>query len=296
MSSGNMLLGTAKGRLGSIVFSRSNGQQQQRTYIPHPRNPRSNTQMMQRASFLNAQKFYTRGVQNLFKYAYESKRPGESDFNAFMRANVKRSPVISQAAANEPTYPAIGNWQMSQGSIAALSQSIDTAGSKVKLDLQHPKIDDTHWGDICTELIATYGLQQGDIVTAVKLNASGSTAANTPDVAPAPRNLITWSIAQARIDVNNTDSVPEAFGVDWVVQSVGVLCITLGSSTEIAAGCFYVSRKTKNGVKVSNSYLVNNQGATQAISACSAESYVSQVLESWKANGPSILEGSMSEG
>ena len=48
MSKGNMLLGHARGKVGSLVFSRANGKQIVRSRAEVVKNPRTEQQMVQR--------------------------------------------------------------------------------------------------------------------------------------------------------------------------------------------------------------------------------------------------------
>lgn len=112
-----MLLGYARGAVGNLVFSRVKGNEVTKARNRQPANPKTSKQVYQRAKFLNAVNFYKRGVQNLFKFAYEDKTQQESDFNAFMRHNVSRAVPVGKGASTESMYPAISNWITSVGSL-----------------------------------------------------------------------------------------------------------------------------------------------------------------------------------
>lgn len=112
-----MLLGYARGAVGNLVFSRVKGNEVTKARNRQPANPKTSKQVYQRAKFLNAVNFYKRGVQNLFKFAYEDKTQQESDFNAFMRHNVSRAIPVGNGSATESLYPAISNWITSVGSL-----------------------------------------------------------------------------------------------------------------------------------------------------------------------------------
>lgn len=117
MSKGNMLMGYARGAVGDLVFSRVKGNQVTKARNRQPSNPKTSKQVYQRAKFINAVRFYQRGVQNLFKFAYEDKTAQESDFNAFMRHNTALAIPVGKKASEEAIYPAISNWITSFGSL-----------------------------------------------------------------------------------------------------------------------------------------------------------------------------------
>ena len=106
MAKGNIFMGTLKGRIGDQVLYVSKGEQNVIKYQKHVANPQSNGQMYQRARFSNAGRFFTRGRQAFFKFAFEGKKKGTSDFNAFMKSNINRSVLISKSALQVAGYPA----------------------------------------------------------------------------------------------------------------------------------------------------------------------------------------------
>lgn len=124
-----MLLGYARGAVGNLVFSRVKGNEVTKARNRQPANPKTSKQVYQRAKFLNAVNFYKRGVQNLFKFAYEDKTQQESDFNAFMRHNVGRAIPVGKGSSTEPIYPAISNWITSVGSLNGPQAMIGYAGA-----------------------------------------------------------------------------------------------------------------------------------------------------------------------
>lgn len=115
MAKGNFLLGYARGSVGDVTFSRVKGNQVAKARNRNPANPNTIPQAMQRSLFADAVRFYTRGVQNAFKFAFERKLENESDYNAFMRLNVNRGVRIGKTP--ESMYPAIGDWLVADGSI-----------------------------------------------------------------------------------------------------------------------------------------------------------------------------------
>lgn len=129
MAKGNILLGYATGSIGDITLSRVKGNQVTKARNRHPSNPKTSKQVYQRAKFTNAVNFYKRGVQNLFKFAYEDKTAQESDFNAFMRHNTARAIPVGKVSSTDSYYPAISNWLTSVGSLNGPQAVIGQAGN-----------------------------------------------------------------------------------------------------------------------------------------------------------------------
>ena len=66
MAKGNMFIGNGSGKVGNLVVATRAGEQITRVYQPRVANPKSYQQMLQRAKFANAVKFYKKAVQNFF--------------------------------------------------------------------------------------------------------------------------------------------------------------------------------------------------------------------------------------
>lgn len=297
MSKGNMLLGYARGKVGSMVFSRANGEQITRAYNGTPMNNRTVPQMNQRTTFITANKFFTRGNQNFFKFSFEDKRQNESDFNAFMRNNIKNASMMSQYAFDEATYPALGKFLLTKGSLYGVPITYYKEGGCYDIiettDLSFGSI-----GSFSTALMEEFQLQKGDIFTALMISAEGSNTANTPSILPLRRGIVRWTIKQFTIDPDNNSPMQTYFGDTIIINDnrpVRRYALKFGNDAEnIQAACVTISRNTRRGVKVSTSQLVFNEQATDAFNACQKPEYKQDVINSWDASPDSILQGSQS--
>lgn len=290
MSNGNMLLGYARGKVGSLVFSRNKGKQVTAAYNSSPANPRSESQMTQRATFLGVQKFFTKGRQAFFRFAFEDKKTKESEFAAFMRNNIKRGVMLSQEAFNNATYPAIGKFIMTKGSLGVVQIEEYNDDGVYVLNLPGLTVS-SNFGDLSQALINRYGVQNGDLITICFIRAHGSDISNTPAVYPADRGTIDWSITQAVLDNNSTSSISSKLNES---TGPGVDCLHLGaelSGDDITGCCVVISRQTRRGLKVSTSYLKLNSTANTAYETAQSPDYISAVLESWNATPQAILQG-----
>ena len=243
MAKGNFLLGYARGSVGDFTFSRVKGNQVAKARNRNPANPNTIPQAMQRSLFADAVRFYTRGVQNAFKFAFERKLENESDYNAFMRLNVNRGVRIGKTP--ESSYPAIGDWLVADGSItpplkqdALVSTAVgdhiigayecaDTAprthsagddlpSSSITLGFS---VDSgiTNVGDFSAYLKASYPqLRDGDFVTILLI--SQAFQGTIGDIFPSPGGYSegimedpAWSFAQFTIDENSTAAISSIY-------------------------------------------------------------------------------------
>lgn len=239
MAKGNFLLGYARGSVGDVTFSRVKGNQVAKARNRNPANPNTIPQAMQRSLFADAVRFYTRGVQNAFKFAFERKLENESDYNAFMRLNVNRGVRIGKSP--DSMYPAIGDWLVADGSItpplkqdAVVSsavgdyvigayEAIDTTpvayvqgdslpSSSISLGFSATSAPTTV-GALSTALKAQFPqLRDGDFVTILLI--SQAFTGTIGDTFPSPEGSAegimedpAWSFAQFTIDEGSTANV-----------------------------------------------------------------------------------------
>lgn len=297
MSKGNLFLGYGRGSIGDVTFSRNKGQQVARARNRKPANPRTQKQMTQRSIFMSAVKFFSRGVQNLFQFAFEDKTQNESDYNCFMRHNAKSGIYMTKDNFDNQRYPAIGNWLMTNGSLSAFDCSLAEISGELFLNgatrayttSASPRAT---IGDITNILIANQGWQVGDIVTCLVINTTAA-----PGTGSDPINVGTtnpeWIIHQFILDPSNATLLNDV-DLDAKIDENGQLILyPLDYMAKIAGGCFIHSRNTADGTKVSTQNLVNTAQTTAAIEKGTSAAWLSEVLADWSAREAAILQGSL---
>lgn len=293
---GNMFLGMARGSVGDVTFSRLGGQQVARARNRRPNNPRTAAQMTQRALFMCAVNFYSRGVQNLFKFAFEDKRPTESDYNAFMRRNAKNGIYMTKDTHDNSDYPAVGNWIMSYGSLPSMNVKWFNAGSVLFVPLPNittsaeaASIDTV--GKLSAELIKD-GWMAGDILTILTIEDFGATVgtATNPIVLAEDADSPNWHITQFIInegDATRLESIGITVSLDTDIYESAATISVSGYN----AGCMFHSRNTSEGLKVSTQSLLNSPSFAQMVSLGRGKPWLDVVLADWDAQERAILEG-----
>lgn len=289
-------VGIARGRLGEGVYSRVKGQTTVRGYNPSPMNPRSSGQQSQRAQFSSAVKFFSRGVQNFFKFAFENKSEKESDYNAFMRYNANRGMYFGPEQNATPEYPAIGRFIMTRGSLPSLDYFLDSDWGFIALV---PKSSGgsslpSTLGALSALLIAD-GYQQGDIVTFCVINTDWLAGDDSQPLVYGS-NAPIWDIKQFTIDSASTATL-NSLGIEVDSYNDSNWCLNMSQEMEVdsvAAGCVCVSRPSSSGLKVSSSTLWLNSQAQRALIYGQSPAWRAIVLEAWRTSGESILQGARS--
>lgn len=284
-----------RGSVGDVVYSRVGGQQVGRARNRKPNNPRSNAQMMQRSLFASPVKFYSKGVQQFFKFAFEDKKATESDYNAFMRHNIASATRISKQASANPLYPAIGAWQMSAGSL--FRPQISFIGSESvrnawRMEIPGLSSNVATMGQLSAVLKTAFGLQEGDFMTVVHITAVGATVDNMPAIVPdSGLQGSIWDIQQYKIDSTDTTDIPSIYSPE---NGFMVFNMTDTNTDAYAQGfSVFFSRKTSKGLKVSNSVLSLNEVSEAIVEEAQTAIYEEKVLVDWQTEEEAILEGSI---
>lgn len=107
MAKGNLFQGMGRGKVGDVVFSRLNGEQISRVRNRHPKNPRSNSQLYQRAIMATVMQAYSAG-KAIFDHSFEGYAVGSQNQRRFLSLNAK---MLRQLVATDINTPLSGNNQ-----------------------------------------------------------------------------------------------------------------------------------------------------------------------------------------
>ena len=305
MAKGNMFIGNGSGKVGNLVVATRAGEQITRVYQPRVANPKSYQQMLQRAKFANAVKFYKKAVQNFFKFAFEDKKKSESDYNAFMRHNIMNSALLIKGNVDDAYFPALGRWVMSSGSLPnafSIGKADDGGFRFVNNSIKtYATI-----GDISSALLGQ-GFHTGDIVTFVLITSPVTYLDfDLTNLYDSGLKMPEWLIVQFAIDPKDTRELSQANylgsrydglenyeGNSLLVGENGTIEWDKNTDDEMAATCCIVTRNTGSGVLATNTTLFGNAIFDQMLSDAEGTNYENEVLVSWGARAGAILKGSI---
>lgn len=309
MSKGSNFWGTARGKLGNMVISSVKGQQVERKYQPQVSNPKTFAQMRQRAVFSSAVKFFKHSRQNLFKFAFEDKVQKESDYNAFMRHNVKCFTAVNKIACDNPTLPALGfnlNLLLSMGSLPSADDAtnffsdINDTGLCLNVDpvpKDPTQADKTTWGQVSQVIIKQFGLSDGDILTSVVVNTHMSLAQFSSKLiagedASTPSTPATWTIEQKQLNTLSTEDV-----TDQMPENTKLLFkngFNEKTSEVLYFGSIIFSRNIKGrSLMVSTSSFSCSIASYESKLLSEGSAEEKNVLLTWGANQEAILKGAL---
>ena len=210
MSKGNMLLGHARGKVGSLVFARANGQQIVRSRAEVVRNPQTTTQMVQRIVLNTVAQAYSRMVA-ITDHSFEGIQKGQKSMSYFMSKNMEnlRARISQEIAAGGDFYGVSAFTPVGQNGFAPNAYMI-AKGTLPEIPVTYPQDSQIlarigFSGGTYGDLINAFGLQRGDQLTFVAMHG---TAGKKTD----------FHFARIILDPVNEAGEPQPLSVDLVVN------------------------------------------------------------------------------
>lgn len=174
MAKGNMLLGHARGKVGSLVFSRQNGKQVTRAKAETVRNPQTEKQIVQRIILNTISQAYSR-MAAITDHSFEGKSNPSENMAAFMKRNMNElRSKISKAVDAGMSFEEITNFAPIGTSNFVYNPLVISMGALPKI----PVISVTSGTGAKTgavtantyqAVIDAFGLQRGDQLTFVDI-------------------------------------------------------------------------------------------------------------------------------
>lgn len=297
MSKGNVVLGYGRGAVGDLVLTRLKGQQVAKARNRHPSNPRTSLQMKQRAGFISPLKFYTRGVQNLFQFAFMDKRPKESDYNAFMRINSGAGFPLTPSEFRTFGFPALGAWIMSRGSLTGIPVEMAGAHSNnIGLHMSN-ELDTQSVGNFSAWLIANHLADEGDFITFVMIRAEG-TAVTATSISVDEGAEVRWYINQLKVSSNSQQPMSSAMPYVQRYQVSGQYYFGISAESaqinETTVGMAVIrSKLTSKGLRVSTARLLCGGYVPEFIEFRNTPAEIARVLAEWHTTDTAILKGGL---
>lgn len=183
MAVGNLFLGTARKKLGDVVFYRTEGQQRSRVRNRNPKNPKSAKQSVQRMVLATAAKMAS-AYEPIVNHSFEGVPIGAKSVQMFRKKamNALRSaaaaylnvPITEGAAADfaikgSPIIGALDRLQISQGRLPMAEYTADDATVDITLAAALSSASITTQEAYVAEL-AKLGLAPGDQITYVVMS------------------------------------------------------------------------------------------------------------------------------
>lgn len=178
----NFWLKGAKKRLAGAVIYKAGGQTIARELANEVSNPRTRSQMEQRVRWANCVAFY-RANASWMKYAYESKKANQSEYNKFMSLNVANNRIYltKQAAASGACV--VDKFVMTQGSLPSVTYNDDgdIVSTNIYVPTSFTPSDDMTVAQVSEAILAENpGVQEGDQLSLIRYTQMVNEATTYP--------------------------------------------------------------------------------------------------------------------
>ena len=321
MAKGNLFQGMARGKVGDVVFSRANGEQISRVRNRHPKNPRSNAQLFQRAIMATIVQAYAAG-KDIFDHSFQGYSVGAQNQREFIKRNAK---LLRETVAADINTPIATKEQ--KGRVVAPGVSVPVPFSYVISAGTYEQnlfvLNDGMYAMLQpdeNETVAAYasrvGLIPGDIYTIVAFIPKTQEVYKSniwDDVLASQRDCsFVFVRMTVKSDLTSTTALktfgqlfdietsgenvisPENFGAKDVSGHVGVDLIIGNLEDYIGVGAYGIIRSRRDEDLRSNTSMVVQYGSDTKTMFGIASEYL---IDAWKAgtssigNSDLILEG-----
>lgn len=209
-----MLLGQARGKVGSLVFSRANGKQITRSRAEQVKNPKTMAQLIQR-TFLNTASQAYSIAQAIVDHSFEGKAAGQECMSEFMKKNLEYlrarvAELIAQGNQMDEIFNFcpigrsglfVGPWIISNGQLPKVSLSLvpytEIGTSKAKF----AATENTY-----AAIIEKYNLRRGDQLTFVTVEQ------------PLDSDQAYFNVARVILDPRNADGTAAELSVPFIAD------------------------------------------------------------------------------
>lgn len=272
----NFWLDGAKKRLAGAVIYNAMGQTRSRRLAKSVTNPRTEAQMNQRVKWANLVNLY-RVNSNWMKYAYETKKTTQSEYNKWMSLNVTNSRIYLTKQLAAAGACVVDAYTITQGSLPSIENTMKETGvylTNIYLSNISELSETTVSSFTQTILQNNPGIREGDQISLIRLSQQTNGDNGVPYVIQRRYEVVLSSTNSRMV----TDYLPSEI-VDVVGNGNGqVLGLTLGSRvggfawilSRTIAGKTYVS--TQSIIPVNNGALISLYSSDAAYRAA-IESY-----------------------
>ena len=287
----SMWLRGSRKPLGGTVIYQAMGQTRQRELAPEVSNPRTVSQQTQRVKWANLVNLY-RANQSWMKYAFETKKVTQSEYNKFMSLNVAGSSIYLPKHVANAGGCVVAPYYFTQGSLPSI-EWVKDAGvgftSNIVLESQYEFLSPLV-SDFSQMLIDNNpGIRQGDQLSIIRMTQMSNSDTGIPYVIVRKYELI--------VDVNNTsEHVFDYWPADMVDSNEAEDCRIIIKNTNKSGGFAMILSRTISGktyVSTQRVVIMNNEAM---IANYSSPAALQAAIDSYGVQDDAFLSSTTAEG
>lgn len=237
-----MWLKGAKKRLGGSVLYQAMGQTRQRELASEVTNPRTQSQMGQRVKWANLVNLY-RANRSWMKYAFETKKTNQSEYNKFMSLNVSDSRIYLTKQVANAGGCVVDSYLMTQGSLPSI-EFVPTTNDYFRSNIEIE--DTTNLDTISVKAFSDMvvglnpAIRYGDQLSFIRMTQMTNASTGVPYVVVREYEVI--------IDTNNLQLLSDYLPTDLITTWGGSPAyLAVGAATGRSGGFAMILSRTISG-------------------------------------------------
>lgn len=286
----NMWLRKSKKRLGGVVLYQAMEQTRARELASSVANPRTASQMGQRVKWSQLVNFY-RSNSRWMKYAFETKKSNQSEYNRFMQLNVGSSNVYftkDQAAAGASiVLPYI----MTQGSLPSIEYQEEAGAwwTNIYYPTGAAVNAQTTVAEFSQNLISVNpAIRQGDQLSFIRFTQMFNSDTGIPYVI-----VRTYEIV---LDIASSGLVGSYLPLDYIgIQTVGTSPSLVVIDSYNAGGFLMCLSRTQGGKTFVSSQSIITTRMADTISSFSSNAQLAAAVESYGESADAFLSSTTAD-
>ena len=272
----SMWLKGSKKRLGGTVIYQAMGQTRQRELAAEVSNPRTQSQMNQRVKWANLVNFY-RANRSWMKYAYETRKASQSEYNKFMSLNVPLSRIYLTKALANAGGCVVDTYIMTQGSLPSI-EFVPTDNDYVHTNIVLGNFDitsNTTISAFSTAVLANNpAIRLGDQLSFIRMTQMTNASTGVPYVVVREYEVI--------IDPNNLGLLGDYWPLEYItVWGGNEKYLAVGTATGRSGGFCMILSRTISGKTYVSSQRVYPVGMDTFIETFSSQAALQSAIESY---------------
>lgn len=280
----SMWLKGAKKRLGGSVLYQAMGQTRQRELASEVTNPRTQSQMGQRVKWANLVNLY-RANRSWMKYAFETKKTNQSEYNKFMSLNVASSRIYLTKDIANAGGCIVDEYLMTQGSLPSIEFVPTDNGyfaSNIVLS-SSSLLQNTTIADFSQDVVANNpAIREGDQLSFIRMTQMTNASTGVPYVVVREYEVIIDSTNSASL----WDYLPQEYIVSWGGDPT---YLAIGTAAGKVGGFCMILSRTISGKTYVSSQRVILVGMDAFIQAWSNSAALQSAIDSYGVSDDAFL-------
>ena len=265
----NFYLRNTQKKLAGAVYYQAMGQTRSRELRTEISNPRTQAQMEQRTKWANLVNFY-RVNAPWMKYAYETKKRNQSEYNKFMSLNVPNARIYIPKNFASQGACIVDAYQMTQGSLPAIefTKSGDFWVSNIILPSDFDFTEISTVGEVSAAILQMNpAIREGDQLSFIRLTQQVNSNSGIPFVV----------VRKYEVIINSNDFRPfyDFMPVDYVsaTEKTGTFSLAVHDSGNAGGFLLILSRTISGKTYVSPQSIIvaNNDALISQYSSAAAQ-------------------------